>query len=151
MRRTILTWAVGFSVFTSLHTVASAAEVQRTFVLKPGGNVCFQLPAVQSPIHVMVSGTVLNGGTLNPSELISAIVNQDPKSNQMTWLGTNNDGTTIGTNSGKTHVIATFYGGGPPTVDAQLHVCNPQTRSIGISQSASTSSIPGHYIVTMLF
>ncbi len=151
MKRTTLALALALGAAGAVHSPASAAERNLHFVLPPGGSICFQLPAVQLPVQVLVSESGFNGGTQTPSELLSAVVNQDAKSQQMTWLGTNSDGTSHGSSSLVGPVIATLWGGGPPTINAQLHVCSLGRRTIGITQSARTTSIPGNYFVTMFY
>jgi len=127
----------------------SCAELQ--FVLKPGGSQTFVLPAVQSPVRIEVSFTGLNGGTQEPSELMYALVNQDPSSKQMTWIGTNNDGSTSGSSSLKGNLIASIFGGAAPTTNATLEVATAATRTLVIKQNAATTIIPGHYIVRFYF
>jgi len=151
MKRTLLALALALGAFGTAHGAASAAETNLHFVLAPGAHVCFALPAVQLPVHVMISESLLNGGTQTPSELIEAILNQDAHSTQMTWLGTNSDGSQLGTNSLATPVIAKLFGGGPTTINAELRVCSLPNREIGIYQSATTTALPGHYFVTMLY
>jgi len=151
MKRMILALALGLGAFGSLHGAASAAERNFHVVIPPGGHVCFALPAVQIPIHVMISESSFNGGTQTPSELIEAIINQDAKSTQMTWLGTNSDGSQRGSNSLATPVIASLWGGAAPTVNAELRVCSLPNREIGIYQNARTTALPGNYYVTELY
>lgn len=121
------------------------------FTLKPGGSQTFVLPAVQSPVRIEVSFTAANGGTQEPSELMYAVVNQDPSSKQITWIGTNNDGSASGSSSLKGNLIARIFGGGPPTTNASLEVVTAATRTLAIKQNAATTSIPGHYIVRFYF
>jgi hypothetical protein len=127
----------------------SCGELQ--FVLKPGGSQTFILPAVQSSVRIEVSFTGLNGGTQEPSELMYALVNQDPSSKQMTWIGTNNDGSTSGSSSLKGSLIASIFGGAAPTTNATLEVATAATRTLVIKQNAATTIIPGHYIVRFYF
>ncbi|HXL21512.1 MAG TPA: hypothetical protein VOA78_03525 [Candidatus Dormibacteraeota bacterium] len=129
--------------------VCSCAELR--FILKPGASQTFILPAVQSPVRIDVSFTLLNGGTQEPSELMYAVVNQDPSSKQLTWIGTNNDGSTAGSSSLKGNLIASIFGGGPPTTNASLEVASAPARTLVIKQNAATTIIPGHYIVRFYF
>ncbi|HTZ98814.1 MAG TPA: hypothetical protein VMB02_00690 [Candidatus Aquilonibacter sp.] len=122
-----------------------------SFTLQPGGSQNFVLPAVQGPVRVEVSFTADNGGTQEPSELMYALVNQDPSSKQLTWIGTSNNGSTSGSSSLKGTLIASIFGGGPPTTNASLEVVNPATRTLAIKQNAATTAIPGHYIVRFCF
>src|SRR5215472_5782082 len=125
--------------------VCNCAELR--FTLKPGGSRDFLLPAVQSPVRIEVSFSLLNGGTQEPSELMYAVVNQDPSSKQVTWIGTNNDGTTSGSSSLKGMLIASIFGGAAPTTNATLEVASATARTLVIKQNAATTIIPGHYIV----
>jgi hypothetical protein len=129
--------------------VCNCAELR--FILKPGASQTFVLPAVQSPVRIEVSFTALNAGTQEPSELMVAVVNWDPSSKQFTWIGTNNDGSTSGSSSLKGNLIASIFGGGPPTTNASLEVAAAPTRALAIKQNAATTSIPGHYIVKFYF
>jgi hypothetical protein len=45
------------------------------------------LPGPYLPVHVTVSFSLENGGTQTPSELMSALVNWDGKSDRITWIG----------------------------------------------------------------
>jgi hypothetical protein len=129
--------------------VCSCAELR--FILKPGASQAFLLPAVQSPVRIEVSFSLLNGGTQEPSELMYAVVNQDPSSKQLTWIGTNNDGSTAGSSSLKGNLIASIFGGGPPTTNASLEVASAAARTLVVKQNAATTIIPGHYIVRFYF
>ena len=124
---------------------------QLSFTLNPGATHNFPLPAAQSPVRIDVSFTLLNGGTQEPSELMCAVVNQDPSSKQVTWIGTNNDGTTSGSSSLKGKAIAHIFGGASPTINATLEVINAATGTLGIAQNSGTTALPGHYIVKMYF
>jgi hypothetical protein len=121
------------------------------FTLKPGGSQSFQLPVVQSPVRIEVSETANNGGTQEPSELMYALVNQDPSSKQLTWIGTNNDGSASGSSSLQGKIIARIFGGSAPTTNATLEVVAAPTRTLAIAQNAATTSIPGQYIVKFYF
>ena len=121
------------------------------FTLKPGGSQEFILPAVQSPVRIEVTVTANNGGTQEPSEIMYAVVNQDPSSKQITWVGTNNDGTTSGSSSLKGNIIARIFGGSAPTTNSTLEVIAAPTRTLAIKQNAATTSIPGIYVVKFYF
>jgi len=121
------------------------------FTLPPGGSKDFILPVVQSPVHVEVSFTLNNGGTQEPSELMYAVVNQDPASKQITWIGTNSDGSTSGSSSLKGKTIARIFGGGSSTTNVSLDVAAAATRTLSINQNASTTIKPGDYVVKVYF
>lgn len=129
--------------------VCNCAELR--FTLKPGAKQDFVLPAIQSPVRIEVSFTLANGGTQEPSELMYAVVNQDPSSKQLTWIGTNNDGSTSGSSSLKGTLIASIFGGAPPTTNASLEVAAAATRTLDIKQDAATTILPGRYVVRLYF
>ncbi len=121
------------------------------FTLKPGGAREFALPAVQSPVRIEVSFTLANGGTQEPSELMYAVVNQDPSSKQITWIGTNSDGSAAGSSSLKGNLIASIFGGGPPTTNVTLEVAVATAGTLAIKQNAATTARPGEYVVRFYF
>jgi hypothetical protein len=120
------------------------------FTLQPGAGHNFVLPVTQNPIRIEVSVTANNGGTQEPSELMYALINQDPSSKQLTWIGTNSDGSTSGSSSLKGKIIARIFGGGPGTVNATLNV-QAATRALAINQNAGTTSVPDEYVVKMYY
>jgi ABC-type dipeptide/oligopeptide/nickel transport system permease subunit len=122
-----------------------------SFSLKPGESHSFDLPEVQGPVRVEVSFSLLNGGTQLPSEIMYAVVNKDPESGQMTWVGTNNDGTQKGSNSLAGTQIAFIFGGASSTVNAVLEVDDLEAGALKISQSSATTSVTGHYIVKLWY
>jgi hypothetical protein len=121
------------------------------FTLQPGAGHNFVLPDVQGPVRIEVSFTLNNGGTQEPSELMYAVVNQDPASKQITWIGTSSNGSTSGSSSLKGKIIASIFGGGPGTTNATLNVVAAPTRALAINQNASTTSKPGEYVVRIYF
>jgi len=121
------------------------------FTLQPGGSHDFILPLAQSPVHIEVSFTLNNGGTQEPRELMYAVVNQDPASKQITWIGTNSDGSSSGSSSLKGKTIASIFGGGPGTTNASMNVAAAPTRTLSINQNASTTTKPGEYVVRIYF
>jgi len=124
---------------------------QLTFTIVPGGSQSFALPAKQVPVRIEVTFSLLNAGTQTPSEVMYAVVNQDPASGQMTWVGTNNDGTQSGANSLTSSAIAHIFGGLNPTVNATLAVDNPGVGTLKLTQNAATTILSGHYIVDLWF
>jgi hypothetical protein len=96
-----------------------------SFTIDPGGSASFPMPKAQSPVRVEVTFSLHNGGVQTPSEVMYAVVNFDATvtPNQMTWVGTDSDGTTKGCNSlpatdgcGPDNVIANICGGACPTI-----------------------------------
>jgi len=124
---------------------------QLTFTIAPGGSQSFALPAKQVPVRIEVTFSLLNAGTQTPSEIMYAVVNQDPQSGQMTWVGTNNDGTQNGANSLSSTDIAHIFGGASPTVNATLAVDNLGAGTLKLTQNAATTILPGHYVVDLWF
>jgi hypothetical protein len=121
------------------------------FTLQPGGSFEFNLPVVQSPVRIEVSFTANNGGTQTPSELMYAVVNQDPSSKQLTWIGTNSDGSASGSNSLEATTIASIFGGASSVTNASLNVASASTATLSINQSATTTAIPCDYVVRIYF
>jgi len=124
---------------------------QLTFTIAPGGSQSFALPSKQVPVRIEVTFSLLNAGTQTPSEIMYAVVNQDPQSGQMTWVGTNNDGTQSGANSISSTDIAHIFGGASPTVNATLAVDNLGAGTLKLTQNAATTILSGHYIVDLWF
>jgi hypothetical protein len=116
------------------------------FSLNPGESYSFTLPAVQAPVRIEVSFSLLNAGTEAPSEIMYAVVNQDGQSHQMTWIGTNSDGSQLGSNSMDNTQIASIGDG-----DTVLEVDSLPNSTVKITQSATRSSIAGHYIVHLWY
>jgi hypothetical protein len=125
---------------------------QYTFFLKPGGSFTFPLPKVASPIRIEISSPSTNGGVQTPSELMWALVNLDSVSHNITWIGTNSDGSTLGSNSLTGNgVLANIYGGSAPTTIASLVVANASAGTLSVTQSSATTSITAKYIVRVYF
>lgn len=128
-----------------------AHHKELNFSIDPGGSYSFALPKVQAPVRIEVSFSLLNGGTQKPSEIMYAVVNQDPESGQMTWVGTNNEGSQQGSNSLDGTAIAHIYGAASPVVNAVMGVDDLGTGTVKISQSAETTILPGHHIVHLWY
>ncbi len=126
---------------------------QLSFVIKPGGSESLALPpeAVRTgcAVRIDVSFSLHNAGTQKPSEIMCAVVNRDPESHQITWIGTNNDGTSKGSSSTDGRAIAHIYGGASPTVNASLEVGDAAAGTLMLTQNASTTARPGYYCVTI--
>jgi hypothetical protein len=125
---------------------------QYTFFLKPGGSFTFSLPKVASPIRIEISFPSTNAGVQTPSELMWALVNLDSDSHNITWIGSNSDGSALGSNSlTGSGIIANIYGGSAPTTIASLIVANASAGTLSVTQSSTTTSITGKYIVREYF
>jgi len=132
------------------------------FTIEPGAAASFPMPKAQSPVRVEVSFSLLNGGVQTPSEVMYGVVNLDAAVNpdpQMTWIGTNNDGTTSACNSldCPENVIASICGGACPTINASL-VADPLIDadsapygSLVLEQNDATTSEPGYYVVHLWY
>lgn len=116
--------------------------------LQPGGSYNLSMPVVQNPVRIDISVTFANQGTLNPTELVSALVNIDPYSKQMTWIGTNNDGSKTAGNTGGNLTIASF--GVDASLDAVLGTGGAMP-TLKIMQNANATSIAGHYVIRMYY
>jgi hypothetical protein len=83
-----------------------------------------------------------------------ALVNWDAGtdgSDQITWIGTNSDGSTFGSNSLQSGTIANIYGGSSPTIISSLHVSDAATGTLVISRSDTTTTITGKYVVRIYY
>jgi hypothetical protein len=121
-----------------------------TFTLEPGATRNFNLPAGQGPVRIDVSFTLANGGAQETSELMSAVVNRDADSKQITWIGTNSDGSTAGSSSLKGKTIASILGG-EHSARASLEVVDATAGTLGIRQDARTTTKAGKYVVKMYY
>ena len=124
--------------------------------MAPGASASFPLPKTQWPIQIDVSFSLLNAGTQVPSEIMYAVVNQDPSSSKISWVGTNNDatqqaGTSIPT--GSSPVIARICGGGCPTTNATLEVNSDATLpgTLKLAVNAATVVVTGHFKVALWY
>ncbi len=161
MSRTKLICAVlilGAAVGIVLQTLASAVqeptltvkELQLSFMLAPGGSRTFTLPNVKSPIRIEVSFPTTNGGVQEPSEVMWALVNRDSGNGNITWIGTNSDGTSLGSNSLQSTDIANITCGSDCTI-ASLSVANASAGQLVMTQNADTTSITCAYIVRLYY
>ncbi len=118
------------------------------FTLPPGGSKTIALPVVQAPVRLAASLSFETNGVVNSSELVSAVVNQDP-AGQVTWVATNADGSrAAGSTPGATRV-ASFRSGGTAVTAA---AGDGRTRgSLAFSQGASERGVPGTYWVVLTY
>ena len=98
MRKILLALALTFGLLAAFvihppENVRAASRIQPLTLpaVAPGGSVSFPIPETQRPIFIAVSFSLQNGGTQTPSEVMYAVLNQDDKSNQFSWIGTNNE------------------------------------------------------------
>lgn len=130
------------------NTIVEANHSILVFSVAPGATHVFAFPIVQRPVRIDISESALNGGTQNPTELLSVVVNQDPKSTQFTWIGMNSDGTNTAGNSGVGNTIAQITCGANCIV-ATLAVNSLSPARLSLSQNATTTGGPYQYIVSM--
>ena len=129
---------------------AAPLYIQVAFSLPPGGSKSIALPAEQIPIRVAVSETLKNAGTQTPSELMTAVINTDPSSHQLTWIGTNSDGTqSAGTTLGNPLIASIDHGN--DNLTAKAPGPGAPNGSIVISQSATRSIKEAFYVVTLIY
>jgi hypothetical protein len=140
----------------SVPAAAKAAFMQpdtitrHSFTLNPGGKFIFSLPSTQRPIFIMISLQSTAGGTQTPSEVFYAVLDQNPNSGQLTWIGTNSDGSQSAGTTVSTFTICSAWAGSPPSFVAQLTVNGAMTSNqLEVSQSNVTTTHPIHYTVTM--
>ncbi|UZR27339.1 hypothetical protein [Methylococcus mesophilus] len=129
---------------------ASPNYVKVKFSLMPGDSKVISLPAGQIPIRVAVSVTSKNGGTQLPSELMTALVNKDPSSGQLTWIGTNSDGSQAAGTTLDSHLVASINSGNVDLTAETPTAARPHG-SLTVYQSPSRTSIKGYYIVTLIY
>lgn len=143
-------------VDVDVQTALGAHHQELSFDVAPGAAATFPLPKTQWPIRIDVSFTLLNAATQTPSEIMYAVVNQDPMSSKISWVGTNSDATQqAGTSipSGSAPVIARICGGGCPTTNATLEVNSDATLpgTLKLTVNAATVILTGHFKVALWF
>jgi hypothetical protein len=139
----------GFSVLAFAPASFAAGHIVYKFSLPPGGTKTISLPVIQVPVRLAASVSFENNGTLTPSELVSAVVNQDPKSGQVTWIGTNGDGSQAAGNTLSATQVAAF-GFSDATVTAAAGT-GSTAGTLTINQSSSETSIPGTYWIVLTY
>jgi opacity protein-like surface antigen len=123
---------------------------QIAFSLAPGASCFVPLPAVQVPIRVMVSETLKNGGTQTPSELMTAVVDTDPSSLQLTWIGTSSNGVqSAGTTLGNP-LIANIGGNFDLTAKTPVAGVTPNG-SLIISYLLNRGSVTANFVITLIW
>jgi hypothetical protein len=146
---------LSLAVLAQAQTTNPAPKCEQIkFTLVPGGSQTFTLPDTLHAMRIEISTPSTNNGVQTPSELMWALVNWDngsEGSHQITWIGTNSDGSTSGSNSLQNTTIANIYGGKAPTVVASLTVSNASTGTLEVSQSGTTTTINGSYIVRIYY
>jgi len=121
-----------------------------SFSLPPGGSKSIPLPADQTPILVVVSKAPEKDGTPTPSERMTAVVNSEPSSHQLTWIGTGSSGDQAGGTTLSNPLIATINGGTDNLV-AQPPGPDAPHGALVVSQSAARSTKETYYVVTLIY
>jgi hypothetical protein len=128
----------------------AATRTQYVFTLAPGGAKSFPIPVVGAPVTLSGTVTSKNGGTQTPSALVGALVNQDPSSGQLTWIGTNGNGSqTVGTTLFATVVAS--YAFSNAVITAAPATAAGGKGTLTVTQSASTTAVPGTYTITLTY
>jgi hypothetical protein len=129
---------------------AAAPLVQRySFTLAPGGSTSISLPVATLPVEVNVTLSAQNTGTQTPSELARVLVNEDSSSRQLTWIGTSSDGSSSAGTTLAPATVATI-GGGNLAITATAGTATALGKLV-FTQSASRTTINGHYEVTVIY
>ena len=136
--------------------VTGAHHQELTFTIAPGGSQSFTIPKTLQPVRIEVTFSLLDGATQTPSEVMYAVVNQDPASSRFSWVGTNNDGSVqVGTSvpTGSFPLIAKICGGSFCPTNATLEVDNDSTvpGSLKLTTNANSISLPATFKVEMWF
>jgi hypothetical protein len=97
---------------------------------------------------MLASLSAENHGTQTPSALVGAIINEDPSSRQLTWIGTNGDGTqAAGTTLSNPAQVAAF------AFNNCIVTAAPGSGDVKgkliFTQSATTTSVPLTYYVVI--
>jgi len=133
-----------------LTSVAPATVVRHTFTIAPGHSDAFPMPVAGKPVHVDVSVNFTNGTTVSPTELMSALIEQNPTTGVITFIGTNSDGTVAANNTNFSTVMSSLLVPGQLTPDAILIVTTPPPFQLGIYQYPQTTT-SGTYTVTLTY
>jgi hypothetical protein len=129
---------------------AAATRVQYAFTLAPGASKSFPVPAIGMPVTLSGTISAQNGGTQTPSELVGALVNQDQKSGQVTWIGTNSNGSvTVGTTVSSSVVVSYAFGNAVITATPATFVGGHSV--LTVTQSATQTSVSDAYTITLTY
>ena len=102
------------------------------------------------PVRIDVSVNFTNGTTVLPTELMSALFEQNTTTGTVTFFGTNSDGAELANNTISSTVLASLVVPGQPTPDAILIVTTPPPFQLGIYQYPQTTA-NGTYSVTITY
>jgi hypothetical protein len=131
--------------------IVTGPDHQRiSFVLSPGGSHVIQLPKANDPIRIDIANVSTNRGVQTPSEVFSALVNVDANDAGMSWIGTNSDGTQMGSSTIQGTNITNLVCG-PNCLIASLNVKSVAARRVVLKTNAATSIIREKYIVNIWY
>lgn len=129
--------------------MAAGFRKKLSFTLAPGASKYFLLPQ-NGPVHISVSYRWSDGGTQTPSELMSALVEQNPASHAMTWIGTNSDATMAASDSLDGTIMASILAGPGGTAIATLEVGDTDLRTVRVTEATGVSAA-GNFFVVMWY
>jgi hypothetical protein len=128
----------------------AATRTSYVFTLAPGASKSFPIPVVGAPVTLSGTITLKNHGTQTPSALVGALVNEDASSGQLTWIGTNGDGSvTVGTTLSAKVVASYAFGNAVITAGAASAASVRGT--LTVTQSATQTILPGTYAITLTY
>jgi hypothetical protein len=125
---------------------AFAAHFQTfRFSLAPGGSKPVSMPETLTPVRASVGVSFSGGGLSIYSNLMTALVEEDPGNHQLTWIGTNADGTTVSSTTFHTSLVA--YVNGNATLNASPGSgSKPGTLTVNNTSTQSCS-----YVLTLVY
>jgi hypothetical protein len=128
----------------------AATRTSYVFTLAPGASKSFPIPVVGAPVTLSGTITLNNHGTQTPSALVGALVNEDASSLQLTWIGTNGNGTVnVGTTL-SAKVVAS-YAFGNAVITASPAAASGGKGTLTVTQSATQTILPGTYAITLTY
>jgi hypothetical protein len=130
--------------------VTGIDHLRFTFTLAPGGSQVLHLPAVNDPIRIDLDNVSTNGGVQTPSEVFSALINDDRNNAGMSWVGTWSDGTQHANSTIHSPIITKLTCGGSCVI-AQLDVASIPGHTVILRTNAATSIIRETYVVNIWF
>lgn len=144
--------AAGLAAPLPAARAASPNVVRYEFVLAPGGSKTIGMPVILSPVDMLVSLSAENNGTQTPSALAHALVNEDPKSRELTWIGTSSDGTTVaGTTLSSSEIAIIGPSPGNLIITAVPGGADSPLGKLVFTQSAAQTTIDIRYVVTLIY
>jgi hypothetical protein len=109
-----------------------------TFTVTPGTGQFFTLPATNDPMRVDLDLVSSHGAVQTPSEVFSALINDDNNNAGMSWIGTNSDGTQVAGNSIEDGAITQLVCGSGCLI-ASLEVASVTDHSLELKTNSGPS------------